>query len=298
MAGLIALADDRSQPAIVRASALELLGRYPGRTALMALQRGLDDADPLLRRVAVLGQQRLAPADRMAALAPLLEDPVRAVRIEAARLLAPAAASLSAPRRKNFDQALAEFEAAQAENADRPEALVNLGNLYLSRGETARAETAYRKAIALDAHFVPAYVNLADLYRGSRRDADAERVLREGLRMAPNAPALREALGLALVRQGRKAEALAEFAAAAKAAPDEPRQAYVYAIALQDAGRGPEALRLLQATAQRRGDRDVLLALASFANQAGDRAGAEKYMRALAAINPDDPALPVPGARR
>lgn len=296
--GLIALADERSQPAIVRATALELLGRYPGRSVLAALQRGLGDGDPLVRRAAVLGQQALPPADRVPGLARLLGDPVRAVRIDAARLLAPAAPSIPALYRKSFDQALAEFEAAQTENADRPEALANLGNLSLSRGEAARAEDAFRKAIALDAHFVPAYVNLADLYRATRREADAERALREGLRNAPNAAALHEALGLALVRQGRKKEALAEFAAAAKAAPEEPRQAYVYAVALSDAGRRPEAMRLLESSAKRRGDREVLLALVSYKIEAGDRAGAQKYLGVLAAINPDDPALSRSGARR
>ena len=293
--GLVALADDRSQPAIVRATALDLLSRYPGRSALGALQRGLRDSDPLVRRAAVEGQEGLAPADRIAGLTPLLADPVRAVRIEAARLLAPAASSLAAQDKKRLDQALVELEAVQTENADRPEALVNLGNLYLSRGEAARAEAAYRKAIALDARFVPAYVNLADLYRATRRDADAERVLREGLRHVPNGAALHQALGLALVRQGRKPEALAEFAAAATAAPDEPRNTYVYAVALHDAGRGAEAMRLLEAAAQRRGDRDVLLALAAFTSEAGDGAGTERYLRALAAINPDDPELAASG---
>jgi tetratricopeptide (TPR) repeat protein len=109
--------------------------------------------------------------------------------------------------------------------------------------------------------------------------------------MVPNAAALREALGLALVRQGKKRAALAEFAAAVKAAPDDPRHTYIYAVALHDAGRRAEAVRLLEAAAQRAGDRDVLLALAAFKQAAGDQAGTEKALRALAAINPDDPAL-------
>jgi predicted CXXCH cytochrome family protein len=289
--GLIRLAGDASQPAIVRATALDLLSRYPGRSALMALQNGLRDTDPLVRRAAVAGQERLAPAERVAALSPMLADPVRAVRIEAARLLAPAASSLAAERKPAFDRALAEFEAAQRENADRPESLANLGNLYSSRGDAARAEEAYRKAIALDVRFVPAYVNLADLYRAGRRDADAERVLRDGLRMVPNATALREALGFTLVRQGKKHEALAEFAAAVKAAPDDPRHTYIYAVALHDAGRRAEAIRLLESAAQRAGDRDVLLALAAFKRAAGDSASAARYLGRLAEINPDDPAL-------
>ncbi|MDH5245494.1 MAG: tetratricopeptide repeat protein [Betaproteobacteria bacterium] len=296
--GLIALADDRSQPAIVRATALELLAQYPGRSALAALQRGLGDGDALVRRAAVIGQQRQEPAARIPALAPLLGDPVRAVRIEAARLLAPSASELPAPHRKGFERALSEFEATLAENADRPESLANLGNLYLSRRELTRAEDAYRKAIALDVHFVPAYVNLADLYRGSGREADAERTLRDGLRVASNDAALREALGLALVRQGKKKEALAEFAAAAKAAPETSRYAYVYAIALNDAGRRSEAIGQLEAAAKRRGDRDVLLALAAFKRDGGDTVGAAKNLQALAAINPDDPALAGAGFRR
>ncbi|HET9952508.1 MAG TPA: tetratricopeptide repeat protein [Candidatus Eisenbacteria bacterium] len=296
--GLVALADDRTQPAIVRATALDLLSRYPGRAALAALQGGLADPDPLVRRAAVGGQERLPPAERGATLAPLLDDSVRAVRMEAARLLAPTTATLSARQSKRLGAVLAEFEAAQTENADRPEANANLGNLYSSLGDTARAEAAYRRAIAVDSRFVPAFVNLADLRRAGGREADAERVLREGLRSAPGASVLHEALGLALVRQGRKREALAEFAAAVKAAPDDARHAYVYAVSLHDAGRRPEAMRLLEAVARRRGDRDVLLALASYSAEAGEGARAETYLRALSAINPDDPALPATRAER
>jgi predicted CXXCH cytochrome family protein len=291
VSGLVRLAEDASQPAIVRATALELLNRYPGRSAVAALQNSLRDPEPLVRRVAVAGQERLVPAERIAALSPMLDDPVRAVRIEAARLLAPAVSSLAAELRAGFDRALAEFEAAQTENADRPEALANLGNLYSSRGETTRAEDAYRKAIALDSRFVPAYANLADLYRVGRRDADAERALRDGLRVVPNTATLREALGLTLVRQGKRREALAEFEAAVKAAPDDPRHTYIYAVALHDAGRRAEAVRLLESAAKRAGDRDVLLALAAFKREAGEPTSAARYLAQLAEINPDDPAL-------
>lgn len=291
VAGLVALVDDSGQPAIVRATALDLLGQYPGGSALTTLQRALKDSDPLVRRAAVLGQEQLPAEQRAAVLTSLLNDPVRIVRIEAARLLVPAEKSLPAASKKPFNAALVEFESIQQENADRPEAHANLGNLYLARGEATRAEAAYRKAIALDAHFVPAYVNLADIYRATGRDSESEKLLREGLRAVPKAAALHEALGLSLVRQDKKAAALAEFAAATKAAPENPRHAYVYAVALHGAGRREEALRVLKAVARNRGDRDVLLALASFSLQAGDRVGTEEAIRTLVSINPDDPAL-------
>jgi predicted Zn-dependent protease len=134
-------------------------------------------------------------------------------------------------------------------------------------------------------------VNLADLKRSRQRDAEAEAVLREGLRAAPDAAALRQALGLTLVRQGRKGPALAELAAAHKAAPDEARYAYLYALALHDAGRRADAVRVLTDSAARQGDRDVLLALAMYRSEGADEAGARAALKALEAVNPGDPAL-------
>lgn len=64
---------------------------------------------------------------------------------------------------------------------------------------------------------------------------------------------------------------------------------YVYAIALHDVGRRPEAIHILADSVKRGGGRDVLLA--QFNEQSGDSAGASEAYRALAAINPDDPAV-------
>ena len=289
--GLVALATSVAYPPIVRATAIELLARYPGRTMDDAVRRALGDADPLVRHAAVTAVQAATPEQLLAVLAPLLADPVRAVRIEAARRMAPVAMRLDGTWRASFDKAIAEFEAVQRGNLDRPEGWMNLGNLHLDRGEAAQAEEAYRSALKRDPRFVPAYVNLADLKRSQQRDAEAEAVLREGLRAAPDAAALREALGLTLVRQGRKAPALAELAAARKSAPDASRYAYVYALALHDAGRRADAIRVLAESAKRHGDRDVLLALAMYRSEDGDHAGAQEALKAVEAVNPDDPAL-------
>jgi tetratricopeptide (TPR) repeat protein len=222
---------------------------------------------------------------RAAVLAPRLRDRVRAVRIEAARLLLPVAGTLAGDDRAAFDAALTEYEAALRHDLSRPESRLNLGNLLLQRGEVPAAEAAFRKSLAIDPRFVPAAVNLADLLRGRGDEVGAERVLRDGLRAlgSPSATAapLREALGLALV----------EFAAAARVAPDQPRYAYLQALALDDAGRRPEAIKVLSEAARRSPDRDLLLTLAMFRSEGGDEAGAREALAAWYAVNPDDPAL-------
>jgi len=294
---LLALVTDPGKAAIVRATAIELLARYPGAEASAALERALGDADPQVRHAAVGALQGSSPEHIASALAPLLGDATRAVRMEAARVIAAAGAAPSAS--PAFDRAIAEFESAQRENLDRPEAWLNLGNLHGWKGDAAAAESAYRTALARDRRFVAAAVNLADLYRATGREADAEAVLRDALAASPGSAALREALGMALVRQGRKADALVEFEAARNAAPDDPRHAWVHALALADAGRRTEAIRVLEDSVQRAGGtRDVLLALAAYRRDAGDAAGAASALGALAEVNPDDPALAASRPRR
>jgi len=282
-AGLVALARVGSAPNIVRATALELLRSYPGQTAGAALKDALSHSDPMIRRAALEGLQMLPAGERSALASPLLNDRVRAVRIEAARLLAPVAPQAIGPERvAAFNAALAEYEAAQRENADRPEGHLNLGALYASLQKTDQAQAEYRKAIELNPMFVPAYVNLADLQRATGTEPDAEQTLREGLRLVPASAPLHHALGLSLVRQRRAKAALAQFAHAAKQAPEDPRYTYVYGVALHDFGKAQESASVLEAALARYpGDRDLLAALASYARDRGDTQAAARYAERL-----------------
>ncbi len=143
----------------------------------------------------------------------------------------------------------------------------------------------------LEPSFVPAVANLADLLRQTGRDPEGEALLRDALKRAPDEAALHEALALTLVRQQRKPEALQVLARARALPTATSRTHYLYAVSLADAGRRREAIAVLEAAAKRRGDRDLLLALASYRRDAGDAVGAKAALDRLAAINPGDPAL-------
>jgi len=287
---LIRIADDPAQPAIVRASALQRLGRFPSQATLPTTRNALNDPDPIVRSAAVNALAGVDAATRVQLLARLLADPARLVRMDAARELAgETEARLSADDRARFASALDEYVAAQRFNADRPEAQTALGTLEATRGRDAEAVAAYRKALALDPTYVQAALNLADLYRAVAREDEAERTLREALKRSPRSAPVRHALGLALVRQKRTDAALAELATAAKLAPEDARFAYVYGVALYDTGKRAEAMKVLRsALARHPYDREILFALATYERAGGDAVRARERARLLRELEPEN----------
>ena len=285
------LVNDSGEPAIVRATAASLLGGFPSQTMYDAIRRGLADPDPLVR-LGTLQAVDAIPAERRAPLVvPLLKDPLRAVRIEAVRLLAPLPDEAFSPQQRTwFEAAADELIAAQNYNADRPEARTSLGTFYAARGRIEDAERWLRSAIAMEPRHVPAYVNLADLRRAQGRDTGAEAVLREGLVANPNDASLHHALGLALVRLQRMPEALTELRQATQLAPGNTRFAYVYAIGLNSAGRAADALKEIDRALKLHPDnRELLMAGALFARDAGAAGRAAAYAKRLQERYPGDP---------
>ena len=290
---LAAISRDALQPGIVRASAL---AQFPGDlarspAAMDAVKQALRDGDPLVRRAAVTALESLPPDQRIPPTTPLLSDPARLVRIEAARVLAPVRPeTLDQASRAAYERAAAEFVAVQRTNDDRPESRTNLGTFFATRGRVTASETELRAALALDPTFVPAYVNLADLYRAERREPDVRRVLAEGLTAVPDDASLHYALGLALVRAQRTSEGMTHIERAAARAPDNVRFVYAYAVSLHSTGKAREAIAVLEQALRRRpNDRDVLVALVTFNRDQGAREQALRYAERMATQYPDDP---------
>lgn len=199
-------------PAIQQAGALLRLAGSPA--AVDAVARAARSDEGLLRLGAARALAGLALPEAWRIGDGLLDDPLRAVRTEAARTLAavPAGRLLSA-RRERLSAVLAELIASEELAADRPESHINLARLHAARGQAQAAEQALRQAI----------------------------------RLAPAAAEPAHALGLALIRQGRRDAALPELARAAALAPDNGRYALVLAVAQLEAGQGDVALATLAA---------------------------------------------------
>ncbi len=285
---LAAVAASPKLPSIARATAASMLPSWPGPITSVVTQKLLKDSDPLVRVAAIQSLGAVGAQQRVRLGARLLSDPAMAVRIETARILAPVPRNLiPVEQGAALDAAIVEYRAAQAANAERPEAHLNLGLLETDLRNFPAAEKSYQQALKLDPNFVNAYVNLADLYRMQGRDSEAERALRSGLKISPDNAALQHSLGLLLVRKKLQKSALSSLAKAYRLEPTNARYAYVYAVALDGGGKTTKALSVLvRAHRRHASDRDILLALISFNKKAAKNTAARKYAGKLIQLDP------------
>jgi predicted CXXCH cytochrome family protein len=298
-AKLIAIATDRSMPAIIRATALNILSRYRSQQALDATTASLKDADPLVRYEAVRGVAALITRNmknsyqkaKVTLLAPLLSDPRRAVRSEVGRALTEVPAELlDGQTRKGFEAALQEYKERQLAIADRPEAHLNLGLIYQNLKQNELAESSYKTAIRLANDFIPARFNLANLYNATGRNSEAEEQFREIIQLEPDNGEAYYSLGLLLAEMKKLKEAADSLGKAARLMPGRARVQYNYGLALQQLGQGVGAeAALLRAYQLDSEDPSILQALAVHYLQARQWDQASIYAGKLARMYPNEP---------
>ena len=285
---LLQLIRDTRTPDIARATALSQVSPYLNAQNLDILTLGLWDEDPAVRAATAGILEQLPVQLRVQLAFQVLEDDVRAVRIEAARSLAAIpAGDLNDKQRRLLEQGIREYINSQLAMAERPEAQANLGGLYGARGEMEKALAAYNTAIDLNQAYVPAYVNLADLYRTQGDERKADTVLRKALKITPESAAVHHALGLSLIRQQRTDEAVEELRQAATLDPAAVRYVYVYAVALNSTGQPEQAVLVLQGAHNAHPNNiEILSALVAFHRDLGNQSAAATYAKKLRAISP------------
>jgi tetratricopeptide (TPR) repeat protein len=248
----------------------------------------LYDDDPILRLSAVRSLQFLPLHQRYQLLEPLMGDGADAVRMEVAQSLAGVPLDQVSPEQARALESLFKwYLGIQELHAEMPETQLQKGVFYVERGDLPAAEAAYREALLLNRQLVPAYLNLADLLRSQNRDEEARELMLEVLQFAPdNGPTL-HSLGLLEARSGTPEKALEYLGKAAAQETEGSRHRFVYAIALHDLGKPREAITQLQALLrQLPRSEDVLLALANYSAELGQRDQARAYARTLTQIAP------------
>jgi predicted CXXCH cytochrome family protein len=290
-ADLLRLVSDTLSPTLVRATALSLLGRYTGADVTAAFRTALLDEDPLIRRTAVAEAPIGDEAERVARLAPLLADPFRAVRLEAASALAGTPPALLKPyQQEALATAVADYVKAMEYSLDFPFAGHNLGLMYERMNDPVKAETYYRRAVAVDDLSIGPKANLALLLARQGKTGEAETLLRELLAANPEEAQVAYSLGLLVAETGAMEEAAMLLSRAAAGMPANARVAYNAGLALAQTGRVAEAEQLLRRAVELEPSRyDHLFALADLLVRQGRSAEVGPLADRMAAVDPARP---------
>lgn len=289
---LAAIAKDKRLPGIVRATSLYELGQYAPAEVIETAEKLLNDEDPQVRMTAVANLQLLNDdAQLMRLLLPVLEDPVRSVRTEAARVLARVPRqALNGGQRRLLQAALDEFKEGVLVNNDRAAAHLTLGVVYESMNDLAAAEAAYLAAIRVEPQVTGPRTNLAALLERQAEDAEnnARRIAQQD----------REAAIESIMQSQQVRERVAELRKAelpllgrdAKLAPDNAAIQYRYGLSLYLHGEAEQALAALaNAVRLEPNTPDFVLALALLHRQQGDLPNAIKQIERLLELRPNDP---------
>jgi tetratricopeptide (TPR) repeat protein len=263
---LLKLASDSLYPVIVRSTALSLLDDYPGEETNRAYEQALLDDEALIRRTAVDGLKVSDPKHQTGLLASMLYDPVKAVRVEAARRMAEIPdAPLDNNQKMVFRAALEEYQESMQYSADFAFGRYNLANLYVNLRQPQKAVENFRAAIKIDNLFYPAKVNLAMLYNQTGKNDEAEALLREVAASHPELHEVQYSLGLLLAEEQKYAEAANYLKQAARGMPDRARIHYNLGLLLQQLKQDSDAeASLLKAQELAPDNLDYLYALADF----------------------------------
>ncbi len=285
---LMALAADSSFPGIVRATALAEFAQQPSSPETLAvIAAQLKDPNALVREQALFGLESTPANQRFEIARPALDDPVRAVRVEAARMVAGARHLLGEADLPAWERAAADFVNAQMAVSDRAAGHMRLALFYSDLGEPAKAEAAYRDAVRIEPEAVPPRINLAEMLYQQGRVEESGKAFQAAVEADPANGVAHEALARFYIRQKQYDKGLAELREAATLMPEHAATQYFLGVALNSMQRFDEALPALQkAHKLDPGNPEYLVGLATVCRDAGQWGLALEYVGKLIKLDP------------
>jgi len=264
---------------IFAASLVRLMTGVDDQRIAPVLSKLLSDPSPLVRAAAVESLSFQPDSKWLDMLLSAIADDYRNVRLRAAPGL------LALPEDKVPETARARMADLRKEYLDfimaRPDqwtAHYNLGNYFLSRGETNSAIDSYRVALEKEPQAVVALVNLAMAHARNKETDKAEKALQEALIIAPGNASAHFNMGLLQGTKNNRDQAETHLKAALQAdakmapaaynlcvllaadrpeeavdwcrkamilQPEEPRYAFALAYFLEQQGKKTEAISIL-----------------------------------------------------
>jgi predicted CXXCH cytochrome family protein len=255
----LSIANDTSLPAISRATAIEMLRTSQQKIQANDIAAFLKHKDELIRLAAARISNLLTPQDRISFLAPLLSDPLKAIRVAVVKHLV--SLDIAEKDVNVYRRAFEELLIANENALWRGEGRVNQGIFEMQLGNDIGAQLAFKASTDIDPYFDVGYVNLADLYRAKQREDLVSSVLLNGMEKNPKSAELAYSYGLALVRAKNIKTATDYFLKAMKLQPTNPSLAYTYILALESSTGYNLAIEKLKALLDSYGNNQSLIQL-------------------------------------
>jgi len=270
---------------IRQATLISKLAVFPSRLLVETASPQLANPDPLIRRAAVSALQGVPVQLRWQLLNPLIEDPVKVIRLEVASGLADALLQLTGKDAERLSRLIDEYRESLDYNADSPAGQLSIGILETRLGYSILAENAYLRALEIEPNFVPALINLSDFYRSTGRDPESRELLLKALQVAPDSATANHAYGLFLVRSGQQKQALEYFETAIKQEDANPRHIYVYAVALDSLGQTEASIKVIDAAGNIwPNNLELSFLQVSYMDKIGKTNGIHRYLSLLASV--------------
>ena len=223
-----------------KASATLLLDRWIDQTAVQtAVSAQLQHAHPLVRTSAIRTLEPLLQNGSIrSSIEPLLDDPVRGVRVSAAWALRDSL-HLDSAAGKDLRHML-------DLNADQPAGQMQLAQFEFSRRNTSVAIKHMETAIRWDPNSPPFHHDLAMMYSTAGQTQPAIAKLRDAIKLAPGHAEYHYELGLALAETGDMPGVIASLQEAVRLDPSLARAWYNLGLARNGQKDIPGALDALQ----------------------------------------------------
>ena len=287
---LINWTTDSLNPPIIRAAATKYLGGFPSQKSIEVLTDMLHDKSAMVRSEAVSAFPPISSNQFVKYIAPLMQDSVRMVRLDAtfAMSFIPVK-DMDTATKRIFDRNVKEYIKVMNYSADFAASRVNMANLYSNLGNYKKAEENFLEAIRIDNLFYPAKVNLAMLYNKTGRNNQAEKLLKEVLSQNPDMSDVYYSLGLLMAEKKEYQSAATYLQQAAKLMPDRPRVWYNLALVEQYLQHTKEAEKaFLKVTELQPQNSEYLAALIDFYLKTGNNKAAHKHLLQWIKIHPED----------
>jgi tetratricopeptide (TPR) repeat protein len=223
-----------------KASATLLLDRWINEPAVQnAVSAQLQHAHPIVRQSAIRTLEPLLQNGSIrSTIEPLLDDPVRGVRVSAAWALRDSL---------NLDSAAGkDLQHMLNWNADQPSGQMQLAQFDFARRNTTSAIQHMETAIRWDPNSPPFHHDLAMIYSTTGQTQLAIAKLRDAIKLAPNHAEYHYELGLALSETGDMPSVIASLQEAVRLNPTLARAWYNLGLAKNGQGDIPGALEALQ----------------------------------------------------